>query len=647
MNPSDIILQLHSYNIPKLLSICEEFNLPINNENNIKNQILDCLLQDVNCGKNRYSFCNNMLCKTCYYKSFLSNSKSLYWREDNVDKNGNKITPRFLCKGSDYKAKFLCNKCHHEFNIILGENTRKGNWCGFCVNKKLCNNDCNLCFNNSFASSDKAKYWVAEKNIDKLGHEISPRDVFKHSHNKYWFKCDKCCHEFDMTLDNTKKAWCCFCAHQKLCKSTHCDFCFNNSFASSDKAKYWLIGKNVDKLGHQISPKDVFKSSDMKGWFKCDKCNHEFTVILGENTRNNRWCNLCANQQLCKNNDCNSCFNKSFASSDKAKYWVTEKNIDKLGHEISPRDVFKHSHNKYWFKCDKCCHEFDKNLVSVINSKTWCCFCGNRQLCDKNDCNSCFNKSFASSDRAKYWLIGKNKTSPRDLFKLSGKKYWFKCEKNHEFNIGLIRLKNNQWCRHCINKTETIIFEYLSINYNCVIQSIFDWCKNQLTSRLLPFDILLPDYKLIIEIDGRQHFKIVNHWKTNVKLQQNNDKFKMKCALQNGYTVIRLVQEEVFDNKIDWKYRLHQAIKLYDKPQVIFISNIPNIYDNHVFDITDELEYNLIEDKNDENDENDEDMVDDGVNLMEYELNTSEDYILEDDMIDEYVKIIEDELILN
>jgi hypothetical protein len=117
MNPSDIILQLHSYNIPKLLSICGEFNLPTNKNRKpkIKNRILDSLLQDVNCNKRHKSLCNNMVCKRCYYKSFLSNPKSLYWCEDNVDKNGNKITPRYVFKSSAPKYKFLCNKCGHNF----------------------------------------------------------------------------------------------------------------------------------------------------------------------------------------------------------------------------------------------------------------------------------------------------------------------------------------------------------------------------------------------------------------------------------------------------------------------------------------------------------------------------------------------------
>ena len=46
-----------------------------------------------------------------------------------------------------------------------------------CLNtKKLCNNiDCKICYEKSFASHEKSKYWSA-KNGD-----IKPREIFKSS----------------------------------------------------------------------------------------------------------------------------------------------------------------------------------------------------------------------------------------------------------------------------------------------------------------------------------------------------------------------------------------------------------------------------------------------------------------------------------
>lgn len=56
-------------------------------------------------------------------------------------------------------------------------------------------------------------------------------------------------------------------------------------------------------------------------------------------------------------------FEKSFASSDKAKYW-SDKN------ELKPEQVALQSNKKFWFNCS-CGHEFEKILSTIIKN-TWC-----------------------------------------------------------------------------------------------------------------------------------------------------------------------------------------------------------------------------------------------------------------------------------
>jgi hypothetical protein len=54
---------------------------------------------------------------------------------------------------------------------------------------------------------------------------------------------------------------------------------------------------------------------------------------------------MCNSKRLCEKENCKSCFEKSFASNEKSKYW-SEKNGD-----IKPRQVFKSANIKYWFDC--------------------------------------------------------------------------------------------------------------------------------------------------------------------------------------------------------------------------------------------------------------------------------------------------------
>ena len=66
--------------------------------------------------------------------------------------------------------------------------------------------------------------------------------------------------------------------------------------------------------------------------------------------------------------------------------------------------------------------------------------------------------------------------------------------------------------------------------YKIKHQAKFKWCKNPETNKCLPFDCCIEELKLIIEIDGMQHFKQVMNWKCP-KDQQDRDIYKMNKAI--------------------------------------------------------------------------------------------------------------------
>ena len=63
--------------------------------------------------------------------------------------------------------------------------------------------------------------------------------------------------------------------------------------------------------------------------------------------------------------------------------------------------------------------------------------------------------------------------------------------------------------------------------------------------------------------------------------QINRDVWKTKRANENGIYVIRLVQEEVYKNKIEW---LEENLlpELVKRESNLFISSEEDIYDNHI-----------------------------------------------------------------
>jgi len=243
-------------------------------------------------------------------------------------------------------------------------------------------------------------------------------------------------------------------------------------------------------------------------------------------------------------------FERSFASHEKSKYWSNQ-------NTEQPRDVFKCSNKKYSFDCD-CGHTFDSTL-SHINNGSWCPYCSNppRKLCNETSCLSCYNNSFASHEKSKYWS-SRNTEIPRNTFKNSNKKFCFDCDCGHTFDSALYSINNGQWCPYCVNKTETKLYEKISQIYPTLERRFNqDWCKK---IKHLPYDFCIPEHKIIIELDGRQHFRQVSNW-SSPEEQFENDKFKEECANQNDYSVIRLLQQDVLSDRYDWIKKLCDAIE--------------------------------------------------------------------------------------
>lgn len=323
------------------------------------------------------------------------------------------------------------------------------------------------------------------------------------------------------------------------------EIAFEMSFASHARAVYWS-----DK--NKLKPEEVALNSHKKFWFNCDKCNHEFETKPNAINANNSWCPYCYNRKLCDNDNCEKCFNLSFASHHRAQNWSSN-------NTCKPRDVIKGSEQKYYFDCNLCKHnDLHISPKKITTRNQFCKYCGHKDLCDNDDCEYCFVNSFASVERCKY-LLDKS-LNPRNLFKSSSKSYDFVCDRcNHIFNKFLSDVTRGIWCPYCYNKTEEIIYQYLKNNYSIKRQYKPIWCKNEATNKYLPFDFYLTDCNIIIELDGPQHFKQVGKWQSHLTTQ-DSDKYKLKCANNNGVSMIRLLQKDVWHNRYDWQTELIENI---------------------------------------------------------------------------------------
>jgi very-short-patch-repair endonuclease len=160
-----------------------------------------------------------------------------------------------------------------------------------------------------------------------------------------------------------------------------------------------------------------------------------------------------------------------------------------------------------------------------------------------------------------------------------------------EFETTVTRVKCGQWCRFCVKKTERILYRFLKQKYPDVVSEYNqEWCRKPETGRRLRFDFCIRygDQKIIIEVDGNQHFEQVRNWISS-DITRRLDVFKMKCALDNGYTIIRIYQMDVFMNRsikgLRWDEVITEIIEENDDVTAYFVSTKENMYDSHKADL--------------------------------------------------------------
>ena len=232
---------------------------------------------------------------------------------------------------------------------------------------------------------------------------------------------------------------------KSLCGKEECEVCYTRSFATHPRANCW-------HPCNELRPIQVARRSNKKFWFTCKECEHDLELPLS-NVSAGSWCKYCNNSSLCGDSECERCFAKSFAAHPMAPLWSPD-------NSITPRMAPRGSEKRFWFVCTECNHTYD-SVLYILKNENHCPYCANQRLCEKEDCEPCFNKSCASHAMATSWSP-QNILTPRQVFLQSNKKIHFNClackhtyqtTPNHYFN-------RNGSCPYCTNK-------YLCDNTDC------------------------------------------------------------------------------------------------------------------------------------------------------------------------------------
>ncbi len=158
-----------------------------------------------------------------------------------------------------------------------------------------------------------------------------------------------------------------------------------------------------------------------------------------------------------------------------------------------------------------------------------------------------------------------------ESYEKSDSKINIKCSKC-EVNF-MMRVKDHlygQGCPNCKNKTHVVLFDFLRKEHGTetfVSEKKFEGCKNK---NYLPFDFYSKEHNLIIELDGRQHFEEVNIFRETLEIRHKIDFKKMYFLQKNNISLIRIYQEDVYENRYDWRNDLINNINIHLENKDIF-----------------------------------------------------------------------------
>jgi very-short-patch-repair endonuclease/rubredoxin len=350
---------------------------------------------------------------------------------------------------------------------------------------------------------------------------ICLENEYINSKEKMRYICDKG-HESSITFSSFKIG-------------RRCYECFGSHKHTIDYVKSYF-----EKFGyHCLESKYLNSGTKMK--YICDK-GHENSMTFSMFYNQSHRCPICSGSQ-------------------KHTIENVKKYFESFGYTCLEND-YKDSHKKMKYICDKG-HESETRF-NDFKSGYRCPVCAGTQK-HTFDYVKNFFESFG------YICLEKEYINNREKMR-------YICDKGHKSSMSFHSFNAGHRCAFCKNKTEQIVNKFLEENYtNIISQPKFEWCKNKTH---LPFDFLLDNFSVCIEVDGLQHFKKIRNWGTPEK-NQERDVFKMKLAVEHGYSVIRIFQEDIYNNSINWKEMLKNCIKKYNSPTIIYISKNIDLYNNH------------------------------------------------------------------
>ena len=257
-----------------------------------------------------------------------------------------------------------------------------------------------------------------------------------------------------------------------------------------------------------------YNGINKEGTYQCDYCKKQYHLVrMGELLKENR-------KHVCK-----QCF-----ASKHALQVLDE--IKKHKNLVFIKFSYNYKQHKptVVYKCNNCNELTEKSYTEFLKYPT-CIHCGNNaKRRNSNTLSLILPPEFK--------LIGE--------YEGQYKKTLFRHECGFIFNMRPKDLINgHSYCPKCSKKAckgERKIIRILEdLHINFIREKTFDWSNKR------RYDFYLPDYQLLVEYNGIQHYKEVENFFLPLEEQKKIDNWKIEKAKENGLEVF-VISYLDFDN---------------------------------------------------------------------------------------------------
>ena len=404
-------------------------------------------------------------------KKYIIDNPTLMAEWDWEKNNELGLDPESLTFGSGKKVFWRCEKGHGWQAAPNKRTVNKKQGCPYCSHRRIL-----IGFNDLATLNPKlANEWNYEKNAD-----LRPEDFMPNSNKKAWWKCDKGHEWFSLISHRNKGVGCPYCSGRYAIKGETDLQTVNPKIVSE-----WNHEKNGD-----LQPEDFVAGSNRKIWWRCKK-GHEWQAMIVDR-HNGQGCPICHSER-----------NTSFPEYaivyylDKCRIQAVHRHKGN-GYELDiyiPSKKIAIEYDGYFWHKDKIKKDLEKNLkcksdgiklyrlregLSALNdySIDYIVDRNQKDLAEviqkilseiigfaidinlKRDTIAIENlKEYTEKSNsllalnlnlAKEWNYKRNgNLRPEHFTVSSGKKVWWKCDRNHEWQAIIADRNNGNGCPYC------------------------------------------------------------------------------------------------------------------------------------------------------------------------------------------------------